>query len=333
MPRNGSGTYTAPANSANPAVPFTTISSASHNAVLTDLIAALTDSLSRSGSGGMQSALAMGSNKITGLANGTNNDEAINKGQADTAYQASNAALTAFAAIATTGHIVRTGAATYATRTITGSAGRISVTNGDGVSGNPTIDWDGVQVRKNSAGSTFTRRRINLIEGTNVSLTVSDDSGDDEVDVTITASVGAGFQTIQTVDTTNRSTASTSYVTSSVSASITPASATNRVLVTVQANVGFSAPLICDFTLDRSGTLLTPSGVNSFVSLRPSDSTPDAQVIPLSFSFIDSPATTSARTYSLFWKTSTGTLYLGRRGSDTSIDTVSAIITLQELPA
>jgi hypothetical protein len=43
-------------------------------------------------------------------------------------------------------------------------------------------------VRKNSAGSTFTRTRLNLIEGSNVSLTVADDSGTDEVDVTITSS-------------------------------------------------------------------------------------------------------------------------------------------------
>lgn len=48
----------------------------------------------------------------------------------------------------------------------------------------------GVQVRKNSAGSTFTRPRINLIEGTGVTLTVADDSTDNEVDVTINASTG-----------------------------------------------------------------------------------------------------------------------------------------------
>ena len=48
-----------------------------------------------------------------------------------------------------------------------------------------------VGVRKNSAGSTFVRQRVNLIEGSNVTLTVSDDSGSDEVDVTIAASGGS----------------------------------------------------------------------------------------------------------------------------------------------
>jgi hypothetical protein len=47
-------------------------------------------------------------------------------------------------------------------------------------------------VRKNSAGSDFIRRRLNLIEGTNITLTVADDSANNEIDVTIAASGGAG---------------------------------------------------------------------------------------------------------------------------------------------
>lgn len=49
-----------------------------------------------------------------------------------------------------------------------------------------------VQVRKNSTGSTYTRPRINLIEGSGVTLTVADDGTDNEVDVTIAASGGGG---------------------------------------------------------------------------------------------------------------------------------------------
>lgn len=44
-----------------------------------------------------------------------------------------------------------------------------------------------VAVRKNSTGSVFTRRRINLIEGANVTLTVADDGASEEVDITIAA--------------------------------------------------------------------------------------------------------------------------------------------------
>jgi len=44
--------------------------------------------------------------------------------------------------LATSGLIARTGDATVSARTITGTSGRLSVTNGDGISGNPTLDID-----------------------------------------------------------------------------------------------------------------------------------------------------------------------------------------------
>jgi hypothetical protein len=49
-----------------------------------------------------------------------------------------------------------------------------------------------VGIRKNSTGSVFSRRRLNFIEGTNVTLTVADDAGNEEVDITIAASGGGG---------------------------------------------------------------------------------------------------------------------------------------------
>lgn len=54
-----------------------------------------------------------------------------------------------------------------------------------------------VAIRKNSTGSDFTRRRVNLIEGSNVTLTVADDSGNEEVDVTIAAATGGGTANYQ----------------------------------------------------------------------------------------------------------------------------------------
>lgn len=47
-------------------------------------------------------------------------------------------------ALSGTGIAVRTGASTWTTRTITGTADVLSVTNGSGVSGNPTLDLDAV---------------------------------------------------------------------------------------------------------------------------------------------------------------------------------------------
>jgi hypothetical protein len=54
-------------------------------------------------------------------------------------FQPSDADLTALAALASTGLVARTASNTYALRTLTAPAAGITVTNGDGVSGNPTL--------------------------------------------------------------------------------------------------------------------------------------------------------------------------------------------------
>lgn len=54
----------------------------------------------------------------------------------------------------------------------------------------PAIPSPKVIIRKNSAGSDVIRRRLNLIEGANITLTVSDDSANNEIDVTIAGSAG-----------------------------------------------------------------------------------------------------------------------------------------------
>lgn len=72
--------------------------------------------------------------------------------------QAFDADLSALAALATTGLIARTGAGTVAARTITGTANEITVTNGNGVSGNPTLSLPTALTftGKTVTGGTFT---------------------------------------------------------------------------------------------------------------------------------------------------------------------------------
>jgi len=76
MSRNGSGTYTLPAG--NPVVTGTTISSSWANNTLNDIATALTGSVAADGQTPMSGPLAMGGNKITGLAAGAGSGEAVN---------------------------------------------------------------------------------------------------------------------------------------------------------------------------------------------------------------------------------------------------------------
>lgn len=63
-----------------------------------------------------------------------------NKDTNDSLYQALSSLLTAFAGLSATGGIpAKTGAATVAVRTMTGTTHQVTVTNGDGASGNPTF--------------------------------------------------------------------------------------------------------------------------------------------------------------------------------------------------
>ena len=54
-----------------------------------------------------------------------------------------------------------------------------------------------VAVRKNTGAVVGTRRRLNLIEGAGVTLTVADDPGSEEVDVTIAATPGGSVNALQ----------------------------------------------------------------------------------------------------------------------------------------
>lgn len=155
-------------------------------------------------------------------------------------YQPLDSDLTAVAGLSGSGLIARTGSGTAASRTITGPAAGISITNGDGVSGNPTValsndlaaleglsgtntiyyrsaadTWSPVTVDSSlgftggtlsvttngstqkivvsKSGTTIgTRKQINLTEGPNTTITVSDNAVDDRVDITIAASNNGG---------------------------------------------------------------------------------------------------------------------------------------------
>lgn len=84
------------------------------------------------------------------------------------AYQPLDSDLTNIAANTTGGFLTRTAANTYTPRTITGTTGQITVTNGDGVSGNPTISLPSTitQATTFSANLTSSARITSTVTGT-----------------------------------------------------------------------------------------------------------------------------------------------------------------------
>jgi hypothetical protein len=72
-----------------------------------------------------------------------------------TDVQAYDAELAAIAGLATNGLITRTSASTAASRTLTAGSSRVSISNGDGVAGNPTIDVSEANLSLPSIGGTL----------------------------------------------------------------------------------------------------------------------------------------------------------------------------------
>lgn len=69
----------------------------------------------------------------------------------------------------TNGTMIRTASGTYTSRTMTGTASRLSVTNGDGVAGNPTFDIDTAYVGQNTI-TTLGTVTTGTWNGTNVAV-------------------------------------------------------------------------------------------------------------------------------------------------------------------
>lgn len=108
---------------------------------------------------------------------------------------------------------------------------------------------------------------------------------------------GSVLQVIQGTYTTNDSTSSTAYVASGLTASITPRSATSKILVSVNTN-GYcpAANLQMNMTIYRDATNLVAQGQGNLYSAGSSTQA------PWSLLYLDSPATTSSITYTPYFK-------------------------------
>lgn len=154
------------------------------------------------------------------------------------------------------------------------------------------------------------------------------------------ASVGGVVQVKSTTKTDTFSTTSTSFAdVTGFSVSITPTSASNKVLVIVSAQIGSSAAgPITGLNLVRGSTSIcigdaAGSRTRGAADLRVDNS---SSMGSMTISFLDSPATTSATTYKIQMQTSSGTSYLNR--SDLDLDlagfvrTASTITVIEVTP-
>lgn len=193
-----------------------------------------------------------------------------------------------------------------------------------------TIDF-GVAVPSTSTCNFF------LHYGTGVMTVPSDGSvttaklGDGSV-TSSKLSAGKVLQVVQTVKDAKFTTTSTSFTdVTGLSASITPSSSSNKVLVTASfCSSQSNASAINMFNLVRGSTTIgQPATSQTFTSTRTQYTYESDNIDTVHIQFLDSPSTTSATTYKIQGKCNGGTLVLGNRNSNDA-EQIS-IITLMEV--
>ena len=140
---------------------------------------------------------------------------------------------------------------------------------------------------------------------------------------------GTVLQVVSASSNTNLSTSSSSFVASNIAATITPTSSTSKILVlaSVQAN-GNTAGSQASVTIFRNSTNLAVTGAapanTNFAQAYSSAGTLQA---PTALSALDSPATTSATTYTIYTASTNGGGIQLNQNNNTST------ITLMEIAA
>jgi hypothetical protein len=137
---------------------------------------------------------------------------------------------------------------------------------------------------------------------------------------------GSVLQVVSTQYGSYVTTTSTSLVTTNVTATITPKSATSKILVLVSMNglLNATSSGAFHFELYKNGTSLT-----YLEDIYGYSGTVNAAT---SYQYLDSPATTSSTTYTMYWKSLTGTTLQLNNYYSGAGRTISSI-TLMEIAA
>ena len=145
---------------------------------------------------------------------------------------------------------------------------------------------------------------------------------------TTQASAGVVLQVVQgqLASTTGTTTTSSSYVTTGLTASITPKFSTSKILITICSSITqTSTGKVSYYTVYRNSTNLG-GGTNSALALYDNELTSGTLCwVPLSINYLDSPATTSSTTYTLYLSTDSGGTAYATYGKATSTITLMEI--------
>ena len=139
-------------------------------------------------------------------------------------------------------------------------------------------------------------------------------------------------------DTTSTNTSGSFTDISGMSVSITPSSTSSKILILISlGSISSSASGIAvGFKLLRDSTAVgnssSTSGRSGFTNIYTGGGTGDEYIISASHSFLDSPSSTSALTYKIQWKNSSGTTYLNRYHANDD-NSGSSTITVMEVAA
>ena len=133
---------------------------------------------------------------------------------------------------------------------------------------------------------------------------------------------GKVLQVVGATTTTKTTTTSTSYVTTALTASITPTSATSKIIVFISASAYLaSSGGLIELTVYRNGSNVTGNQLARVYGVS------TALLMQVPIIWYDSPATTSSTTY---------TLYIANNGAGSSVinqDGFPSTITLMEIAA
>jgi hypothetical protein len=117
---------------------------------------------------------------------------------------------------------------------------------------------------------------------------------------------GAVLQVVSAISSGVDVTSSTNWTNTSLSLSITPTSATSKILLLSTATVGMGTANVANFAFARNGTQINPGANNWGASFLITGAFGSSYGYPWSENWLDSPATTSAITYAVQFRVDSG---------------------------